>query len=279
MGTYAVTGSASGMGAASSARLRAAGHRVIGVDLRDADVVADLGTAEGRTHAVREIIRLADGRLDGVAAVAGVGPQVRDAAAVASINYFGPVALLSGLRPALEAAGAGRAVVISSNSSTTVPMIDDRLVDLMLSGDEEAARAHAGTAQTALPAELAANSPSISTYATSKFALSRWVRATAVTPEWARRGITLNAIAPGAVITPLMTGSTMKAEDLDADAFPTPMPLGVFGHPEDIAFWVEQFLRPEARFTTGSLLTVDGGTDAAMRTDAQPTAMPRPVTG
>ncbi|MEV6160657.1 SDR family oxidoreductase [Streptomyces sp. NPDC052052] len=279
MGTYAVTGSASGMGAASAARLRAAGHRVIGVDLRDADVVADLGSAEGRAHAVREIIRLADGKLDGVAAVAGVGPQMRDAAAVVSINYFGPVALLSGLRPALEASGAGRAVVISSNSSTTVPMIDDRLVDLLLSGDEEAARAHAGAAQAGLPAELATASPSISAYATSKFALSRWVRATAVTPEWGRRGITLNAIAPGAVITPLMTGSTMKEEDLDVDAFPTPMPLGVFGRPEDIAFWVEQFLRPEARFTTGALLTVDGGTDAAMRTDAQPTAMPRPTAG
>lgn len=105
MGTYAVTGSASGMGAASAARLRAAGHRVIGVDLRDADVVADLGTAEGRAHAVREVIRLAGGRLDGVAAVAGVGPQMRDAGVVASINYFGPVALLNGLRPALEAAG------------------------------------------------------------------------------------------------------------------------------------------------------------------------------
>lgn len=274
MGTYAVTGSASGMGAASAARLRAAGHRVIGVDLRDADVVADLGTAEGRAHAVREVIRLAGGRLDGVAAVAGVGPQMRDAGVVASINYFGPVALLNGLRPALEAAGGGRAVVISSNSSTTVPMIDEPLVELMLAGDEQAAREHARAGQGGLPAELAANSPSISAYATSKFALSRWVRATAVVPEWARRGITLNAIAPGAVITPLMTGSTMKEEDLDPDAFPTPMPLGVFGHPEDIAFWVDQFLRPEARFTTGALLTVDGGTDAAMRPDSQPTVMP-----
>ncbi|WP_431035772.1 SDR family oxidoreductase [Streptomyces sp. P6-2-1] len=275
MSTYAVTGSASGMGAASAARLRAAGHQVIGVDLRDADVVADLGTAEGRAHAVREIIRLADGRLDGVAAVAGVGPQLRDAGAVVSINYHGPVALLGGLRPALAASGAGRAVVISSNSSTTVPMIDEELVRLLLAGDEEAARARARAATAALPEEIAANSPSISAYASSKFALSRWVRATAVTPAWARASVTLNAIAPGAVVTPLMTGSTMKEEDLDADRFPTPMPLGIFGRPEDIAFWVEQFLRPEARFTTGSVLFVDGGTDAAMRPRAQPTAMTR----
>ena len=47
MGTICVTGSASGMGAATAARLRDDGHRVIGVDQRDADVVADLSTREG----------------------------------------------------------------------------------------------------------------------------------------------------------------------------------------------------------------------------------------
>ncbi|WP_217382341.1 SDR family oxidoreductase [Streptomyces sp. NK08203] len=274
MGTYAVTGSASGMGAASAARLREAGHRVVGVDLRDADVTADLGTADGRRHAADEILRLCGGALDGVAAVAGVGPNLPDAAAVASINYFGPVALLGALRPALEREGGGRAVVIGSNSATTVPMIDDHLVGLLLAGDEEAARAHAAGAQRSLPAALAATSPSISAYATSKFALARWVRRTAVTPEWARRGITLNTIAPGAVVTPLMTGSTLSEDDLDPDTFPTPMPRGIFGRPADIAFWVAQFLSPEAGFTTGATLTVDGGTDAAMRPDAQPTAMP-----
>jgi hypothetical protein len=36
---------------------------------------------------------------------------------------------------------------------------------------------------------------------------------------------------------------------------------------------VHQFLKPEARFTTGAVLFVDGGTDAAIRPEAQPTAM------
>ncbi|WP_420031798.1 SDR family oxidoreductase [Streptomyces sp. cg28] len=273
MGTYVITGSASGMGAAAAARMRSAGHRVIGVDLRDADVVADLGGAEGRAHAVREILALSGGTLDGVAAVAGVGPSVRSAAAVVSINYFGPVALLDALRPALERSGAGRAVVISSNSASTVPVIDDELVELLLAGDEEAARERAAAAQSALPAATLESAPSIVAYATSKLALARWVRRTAVTPQWARRGVLLNAIAPGAVLTPLMTGSTGVSKAPDADDFPTPMPLGVFGEAADIAFWIEQFLRPEARFTTGSILYVDGGTDAAMRADAQPSAM------
>ncbi|MGW9122742.1 hypothetical protein ACWGRV_40200 [Streptomyces sp. NPDC055663] len=51
MGTIAVTGAASGMGASIAARLTEQGHRVIGVDLRGTDVEADLGTSEGRAAA------------------------------------------------------------------------------------------------------------------------------------------------------------------------------------------------------------------------------------
>ena len=273
MGTIAVTGSASGMGAASARLLTGAGHTVIGIDRRDADVIADLGTAEGRREAAEKVLELSGGTLDGAAAIAGVGPDTPNAADVVSIDYFGPVAFLETLRPALARSGAGRAVVIGSNSATTVPLIDQELVDLALAGDEKGAREHALAAQRATPQEIIDLAPSISAYASSKFALARWVRRTAVTPEWAREGVLLNAIAPGAVLTPLMLGSTGSAAEQDPDRFPTPMPLGIFGRPEDIAFWVQQFLRPEARYTTGAVLYVDGGTDAAMRPDAQPTAM------
>lgn len=273
MGTFAVTGAASGIGAATARLLEDAGHTVIGVDLREARIEADLGTAAGRRAAVDGILSISGGTLDGVAAIAGVGPDLKDAGAVMSINYFGPVALLDGLRPALAATGAGRAVAISSNSASTVPLVDEELAGLALAGDEDGARDRARAAQAGLPPELAASAPSITAYATSKLALARWVRRTAVTPAWARKGVLLNAIAPGAVLTPLMRGSTAGAADRDVDEFPTPMPLGVFGEPEDIAFWVHQFLRPEARFATGAVLFVDGGTDAAMRPDGYPTPM------
>jgi NAD(P)-dependent dehydrogenase (short-subunit alcohol dehydrogenase family) len=67
-----VTGSASGIGQATVARLQAAGNEVIGVDLRNADIEADLSTAEGRAHMVAEAERLSNGRLDGVLAGAGI---------------------------------------------------------------------------------------------------------------------------------------------------------------------------------------------------------------
>ena len=56
MGTYAVTGSASGMGKAVADKLRAEGHTVIGVDIKEADVVADLSTPAGRRSAADAVL-------------------------------------------------------------------------------------------------------------------------------------------------------------------------------------------------------------------------------
>ncbi len=62
------------MGAAVAESLRAEGHTVIGVDLRDADVVADLSTAHGRQKAAEEVLAKAEGTLDGAVLAAGMGP-------------------------------------------------------------------------------------------------------------------------------------------------------------------------------------------------------------
>src|SRR5262249_32247571 len=117
MATYAVTGSGSGIGAAVCRRLASGGGRVIGVDLRGADVEADLGSAEGRRTAVAGVLRLAGSALDGLVACAGLGPHVTDRAAIVGVNYFGAVATLEGLHDALVA-GRGAAVAVSSNSAT-----------------------------------------------------------------------------------------------------------------------------------------------------------------
>ena len=61
-----VTGSASGTGAATSQLLRTQGHRVIGIDLVAADVIADLSTPVGRLEAVEKVQEIASGTLDAV---------------------------------------------------------------------------------------------------------------------------------------------------------------------------------------------------------------------
>ena len=65
MKTYVVSGSASGIGAALSQRLRTDGHTVIGVDLHDAEVTGDLATESGRTAAVQAVGDFTDGNADG----------------------------------------------------------------------------------------------------------------------------------------------------------------------------------------------------------------------
>ena len=71
MSTYVVSGSASGIGAAVTGRLREAGHTVIGIDLDGAEVSADLATESGRSAAVAAVGELTD-RVDGVVPCAGV---------------------------------------------------------------------------------------------------------------------------------------------------------------------------------------------------------------
>ncbi|MCU1351980.1 MAG: NAD-dependent epimerase, partial [Acidimicrobiales bacterium] len=213
MRTVVVTGSASGMGAATKARLEAAGQRVVGVDLADADVVADLGTAAGRRAAIAGITELAGGSLDGLVTWAGLGGLTgRPGGLLVSVNYFGTVELLAGLRPLLAQGDRPAAVAISSNSTTCQPGVPMDLVELCLAGDEAAARAAADAAGA------------LACYPASKIALARWARRHAPSEPWAGSGITLNVVAPGPVETPLLQASrddpTIGAL---VDAFPVPV--------------------------------------------------------
>lgn len=109
--TAVVTGSASGIGRATCELLVQRGERVIGADLRNADVIADLGSAEGRAALVEGVRRLSGGRIDAVYAIAGLavpGP------ATVAVNFFGTLATLEGLRPLLTGSTSPRAVAVSS---------------------------------------------------------------------------------------------------------------------------------------------------------------------
>src|SRR5262249_35685300 len=143
MRTIVVTGSASGIGAAVRARLTAAGDTVIGVDLREAEVRADLASAAGRTGALAAIaLRWPDG-VDGRVVCARGGPAGPDRGLVVALNLFGAQAILAGTRELL-ARRRGTAVAISSNSSS-LPGADTGLAAACLADDEPGARRLATT--------------------------------------------------------------------------------------------------------------------------------------
>ena len=66
MPVTAVSGSASGIGAAVCVALRAAGHRIIGIDRADAEVIADLSSHAGRQAAIARVLEQSGGVLDGL---------------------------------------------------------------------------------------------------------------------------------------------------------------------------------------------------------------------
>jgi len=252
--TIVITGSAGGIGAATRVRLEKEGHRVIGVDVRDAEVIADLSTPAGRAAMIDAVTAACDGVLDGLVAGAGIMSQEPS---LVSTNYFGAVATLTGLRPLLVRGADPSAVAISSNSTTTTPNLPNELVDVLLAGDEAASL------------DAFAQAPGVFAYPASKLALARWVRRAATTEEWIGAGIRLNAVAPGVTRTP-MTENDMAFIFSIPDVFP--VPIARPGRPDEIGATLAFLLSPDAGFFCGSVVFVDGGSDAAVRADDVPSA-------
>jgi len=264
MGTYAVTGSASGMGRAVAVKLREDGHTVIGVDIRDADVVADLATPAGRRGASADVLAACGGVLDGAVMAAGLGPTKGAERLITEVNYFGVVELLQAWRPALAAGNRAKVVAFASNSTTTVPAVPGRAIRALLAGDaEKALRRYRPFGRYAPPIA----------YAASKIAVSRWVRRHAVTSAWAGAGIRLNALAPGAIMTPMLEEQLSNPADAKVIR-DFPIPIGGFGDTAQLADWVIFMLSESADFLCGSVIFVDGGSDAYFRSDDWPRAVP-----
>jgi 3-oxoacyl-[acyl-carrier protein] reductase len=238
-GCALVTGAARGIGAATALGLAEAGWRV-GANYRsDADgarsVVAAIEDGGGEALAVAADVT-EPGAIDGVFA------QLEE--------RFGPVLVLvnnagiraDGLSPQLD--DDEWASVIETNLSAAFrstrralgPMLRARFGRIVNVASIVGPRANAGQAN----------------YAASKAGLIGLTRTVAV--EVARRGITVNAVAPGFVDTRLTDGV--------GNGLVEAIPARRIGRPEEIAACVRFLASPEASYVTGTTLTVDGGLSA-----------------
>lgn len=263
MGVYVVTGGSGGIGGKTVEILRSQGHEVVNVDLKDADICANLATKEGRDYVIKTVHEMFPDGIDGLCCNAGVSGACGNLKLIISLNYFGAVNLAHGLFGLLKKKG-GSCVVTSSNTisqgaarpdlvdmlnySQTKPINEERILNIIEKFDDSS---------------LTVGN---SIYVTTKYALARWVRR--VSASWAANGVRINTVAPGNVSTPMTATMSDNAKAALA-ALPIPINYGTDNLmvPEDIANVIVFLVSPLAHGVNGNVMFVDGGTDALLNSE------------
>jgi len=235
-----VTGAARGIGRAIAMRLAAMGARV---------VVNDLAAEEAIAAAVAEI-EAAGGRAMGLRANVTVAAEV--AAMVDRV-----VGELGGLDILVNNAGIARDMLLLRLSEEDW----DAVLSTNLKGAYLCARAAARPMIKARWGRIVnissvvgiAGNAGQANYAAAKAGLIGLTRSLA--KELGSRGITVNAVAPGFILTAM----TANLPDKVREEAIARTPVGRLGQPEDVAAAVGFLCSEEASFITGQVLAVDGG--------------------
>lgn len=241
MRTAIVTGASSGIGRATARRLVPDGWRVLGV---------------GRASAALDEVRaeLGDGFVPFAADVTGAGAPAAIVAAAIDGGHA-----LSGLVQAAGIIGSGAVDTTSDEAWDTMFAINVRAPFRLL---REAAP-HLVSARGAVVNLSSVTGlrafPGIVSYCASKAALDHLTRAAAL--DLAPKGVRVNAVNPGVVVTNLHRRGGMDEEKYSQflEHAKSTHPLGRAGRPEEIAELIAFLLSDKSGWMTGETIAIDGG--------------------
>ena len=236
-----VTGAGSGIGRATALRLGQEGASVIAADISTAvtEVVAEIEAGGGTAVSVTADVSRRDG-----------AEQPIDLA----LERFGRLDVLCNV--------AG--VLAASHSDQTTDEEWDRIIAVNLTGVFYTTRRalpalveSKGAVVMASSTSALSGHPWMTAYSASKGGVLAMTRTLAM--EYARRGVRVNAVAPGGITTP-MVGGLQLPDDVDFSLFDRISPLDEFRGPETVAAAILFLAAPEAAHINGEVLRVDGGT-------------------
>jgi 2-hydroxycyclohexanecarboxyl-CoA dehydrogenase len=230
MKTAVVTGGGSGIGRAVADRLRADGYHVATIDLNPSGdefaQTADV-TDRAQVDAALAAIRAQLGPVTVLVNAAGLDGFNRftditfdEWQKVVDVNLNGVFHCIQAVLPDMVEAGWGRIVNISSSST------------------------HSGT-------------PYMSHYVAAKSAVNGLTKSLAL--EYGPAGITVNAVPPGFIDTPMLRNAESLGRIRDVQATVDATPVRRIGRPEDIAAACAFLISDEAGYITGQILGVNGG--------------------